>query len=33
MRLRPGKGLVGTVLATGQPVRTDDVFADPYRTR
>jgi signal transduction histidine kinase/CheY-like chemotaxis protein len=29
MRLRPGKGLVGTVLATGQPVRTDDVFADP----
>ncbi|PYN97338.1 MAG: hypothetical protein DMD91_18195 [Candidatus Rokuibacteriota bacterium] len=29
MRLRPGKGLVGAVVMTGQPIRTDDVFEDP----
>ena len=29
MRLQPGKGLVGTVITTGRPVRTDDVFEDP----
>ncbi len=29
VRLYPGKGLVGTVIATGEPARTDDVFDDP----
>jgi signal transduction histidine kinase/DNA-binding NarL/FixJ family response regulator len=29
MRLTPGKGLVGAVIETGQPIRTDDVFDDP----
>ena len=29
LRLVPGKGLVGTVIVTGQPIRTDDVFDDP----
>jgi signal transduction histidine kinase/CheY-like chemotaxis protein len=29
IRLRPGKGLVGMVITTGQPARTEDVFDDP----
>ncbi len=29
IRLYPGKGLVGGVITTGQPARTDDVFEDP----
>jgi signal transduction histidine kinase/ActR/RegA family two-component response regulator len=29
MRLEPGKGLVGAVITTGQPIRTDDVLDDP----
>src|SRR5439155_753826 len=28
-RLRPGKGLLGAVIATGQPIRTDNVLEDP----
>ncbi|PYM19871.1 MAG: hypothetical protein DMD81_02925 [Candidatus Rokuibacteriota bacterium] len=30
IRLTPGKGLVGTVIVTGQPVRSDNVFDDPW---
>jgi signal transduction histidine kinase/CheY-like chemotaxis protein len=29
IRLYPGKGLVGMVMATGQPARSDDLFDDP----
>ena len=29
VRLHPGKGLVGAVIATGEPARTADVFDDP----
>jgi signal transduction histidine kinase/CheY-like chemotaxis protein len=29
IRLHPGKGLVGIVIAEGRPARTDDVFDDP----
>src|SRR5262249_21032561 len=29
MRLKPGKGLVGAAIMTGQPIRTENVFEDP----
>ncbi len=29
IRIAPGKGIVGAVLASGQPVRVDDAWADP----
>jgi len=29
VRLYPGKGLVGSVITTGEPARADDVFDDP----
>src|SRR5262245_54492453 len=32
MRLTPGKGLVGAAIATGEPVRSEDVFDDPRAT-